>query len=187
VHAALSSTTLTYFADLSPYSYRHGQRDPAINVGWLDGERTFEVDEPSEPLLDALWRFVCAPVNQSRGLHQCELCPRDRVREVQRRVRDPEDASHKIPMGKLPWPTDARRRSNDAEHNGEQRLIGSAEIRNFGTDGTIYAAPTLIYHYVAQHQYKPPVGFVGALLDGPNPRAAPTWRRFCVTRSTQPS
>ena len=41
--------------------------------------------------------------------------------------------------------------------------LGSAEIRATGVDGTVYAAPNLIYHYVAKHGYKPPEGFIRAV------------------------
>jgi hypothetical protein len=35
--------------------------------------------------------------------------------------------------------------------------------------GHIYAAPTLIYHYVEAHHYKPPDEFLQALREGPRP------------------
>lgn len=57
---------------------------------------------------------------------------------------------------------------NIDERNGERLLLGSSEIRVFD-DGAIYAAPTLIYHYVAAHQYRPSPAFVAALLRGPAP------------------
>jgi len=47
--------------------------------------------------------------------------------------------------------------------------LGSAEIRIFGLEGVIYAAPNLIYHYVVDHHYSPPDEFVGAVLKGPLP------------------
>jgi hypothetical protein len=59
--------------------------------------------------------------------------------------------------------------SNVAARNGEKRLLGSAEIRVFGGDGVIYAAPDLIYHYVAIHRYRPPKPFCAALKNGPRP------------------
>jgi len=40
----------------------------------------------------------------------------------------------------------------------------SAEIRAVGADGTRYAAPTLIVHYVTAHGYAPPQVFVDAVL-----------------------
>ena len=47
---------------------------------------------------------------------------------------------------------------------GQENSLGSAEIRVKGKDGKVYAAPTLIYHYVAAHDYDPPKEFVEALL-----------------------
>ena len=44
---------------------------------------------------------------------------------------------------------------------------GNAEIRAVGADGTRYAAPTLILHYVAVHRYAPPAAFVDAVLRPP--------------------
>jgi hypothetical protein len=42
---------------------------------------------------------------------------------------------------------------------------GSAEIRIPG-NGVVYAAPTLVGHYVAAHRYAPPAEFVEALRAG---------------------
>jgi len=43
--------------------------------------------------------------------------------------------------------------------------LGSAEIRVQGIDGAVYAAPNLIYHYMANHNYLPPEEFLGAIRD----------------------
>jgi len=59
--------------------------------------------------------------------------------------------------------------ARQAERSGEKRLLGVAEIRVFSRDGEVYAAPTLIYHYVAVHHYKPPNEFLQALREGPRP------------------
>ena len=56
-----------------------------------------------------------------------------------------------------------------AERYGEERLLGVAEIRVFGAGELVYAAPTLIYHYVAVHHYRPPDEFLRALREGPKP------------------
>ena len=53
---------------------------------------------------------------------------------------------------------------------GEQQLrLGASEIRVFAHDGTWYAAPDLIYHYIVAHQYMPPKDFVEAILHTPLP------------------
>jgi hypothetical protein len=162
---------VSYFPDSSPYGPYDGESG-GICVGWLDAEHAFETEPPSEELLDALWAFVTSPVEQTRGLHECELCPRDadyydKLEALRKRMRDPSDPFHRTKISELPWPEDARTRSNHAERHGQVKLIGSAEIRAFGD--VIYAAPTLIYHYVLVHHYKPPSDFVRALLTGPRP------------------
>jgi len=51
------------------------------------------------------------------------------------------------------------------ERKGERLLLGTSEIRVFHPSGEIFAAPTLIYHYVEVHQYRPPQAFIQS-LDG---------------------
>jgi hypothetical protein len=55
------------------------------------------------------------------------------------------------------------------ERHGETLLLGSSEIRVFSSTGAIYAAPTLIYHYVSSHGYAPPEAFLHALAQPPVP------------------
>ena len=79
------------------------------------------------------------PVIQTRGFHVCKLCD----------------------MSPTQIPTIKR--------GNETLKVGSAEIRVFGQDGTIYAAPNLIYHYVVDHHYRPPDLFIQAVLGGVQP------------------
>ena len=51
---------------------------------------------------------------------------------------------------------------------GQTVDLGGAEVRVLG-DEEIFAAPDLIYHYVAEHGYRPPPLFVQAVLQGPQP------------------
>jgi hypothetical protein len=64
------------------------------------------------------------------------------------------------------------------ERNGQKLLLGSAEIRVFGKDGVIYASPTLVYHYVSVHHYRPPDEFVQALIEGPRPPSREYFERL---------
>jgi hypothetical protein len=70
------------------------------------------------------------------------------------------------------------REHRDAERKGERLKLGSSEIRVFGSDGTIYAAPTLIYHYVSAHNYNPPQEFARALSEGPSPPSPDYFERL---------
>jgi hypothetical protein len=133
---------MTYFPDLSPYEYRPGDAVPAKNVGWLDDAHAFPTGVLGEETLDRLWTACTVSINQSRGIHECELCP----------------------------PGDARMYPA-VERHGTRLLLGSSEIRVFGADGTLYAAPTLIYHYVTVHQYMPPMELLDALHNGALPPA----------------
>jgi hypothetical protein len=53
-----------------------------------------------------------------------------------------------------------------AKFNREILRLGSAEIRVLAKDGTIFAAPDMIFHYVITHHYLPPKEFVEAVIDG---------------------
>ncbi|MEM8860255.1 MAG: hypothetical protein AAGD96_18155 [Chloroflexota bacterium] len=55
--------------------------------------------------------------------------------------------------------------------DGQAVTLGGAEIRVIGQDD-IFAAPDLIYHYVADHHYLPPAEFIEAVLNGPQPNSA---------------
>lgn len=51
----------------------------------------------------------------------------------------------------------------------EEKMTGSNEIRVVSLDGTVYASPYLIYHYIEKHDYLPPLCFIMGVLKGPKP------------------
>ncbi len=55
--------------------------------------------------------------------------------------------------------------------NGRLFPLGWAELRAIGAED-IYAAPTLIYHFIEAHHYQPPAAFIQAVLHGPPPGSA---------------
>jgi hypothetical protein len=57
-----------------------------------------------------------------------------------------------------------------AADDDASRAWGHAEVRVVGADGTRYAAPTLIHHYVSVHNYHPPQPFLDALMRVPDLR-----------------
>ena len=63
--------------------------------------------------------------------------------------------------------------------NGKKYMLGSAEVRVFGRDGTVFAAPNLILHYILQHNYRPPTAFLEAIEEGFCP---PDTRYFALLR-----
>jgi hypothetical protein len=142
---------MAYFDDLSRYAY-HGAafyRPDTKNIGWLDPRHEFPKATPTGEVLDLIWEYCKISVAQMRGEHECEFCT-----------------------------SEIRRDINLARRNGQKLLLGSSEIRVFGKGETIYAAPTLIYHYVSIHHYKPPNEFVMGLRDGPRPPSREYFRRL---------
>jgi hypothetical protein len=150
---------MTYFKDLADYPCDHRDGSTTIVwlglhpedslspprikcVGWLASSHAFPTQTPSEGLLDLLWDYCAISVNQTRGIHACSFCPQ---------------GDKDVPPFLY------------AERNGQRKLLGSAEIRVFGDNGNVYAAPTLIYHYVSMHDYRPPAEFVDATRLGPRP------------------
>lgn len=134
---------MTYYPDGAAYTYHEDGCAPhLITIGWLEPPHAYPQGQSDVTTHTALWRFVRQPVMATRGWYTCPWCAAP-------------------PLGPLPvqW--------------GDQTLgLGTAEIRVFGADGTIYAAPDLIYHYVVDHRYRPPAAFLDALRHGPQPGTA---------------
>jgi|SRR5580700_3063774 hypothetical protein len=123
---------MTYFADLSPYSFvKTASTGKALNVGWLSRWHSYPRGNVPEEVLAAIFALCQKPVNKTRGFHPCEFC------------------SSKT-MGTV------------VERDGIRQTLGSAEIRVIGPDGLVYAAPDLIYHYMRDHAYLPPKEFLEA-------------------------
>lgn len=113
-----------YFKDLTK---NYGTR-----VGWLALEHPFPTGEMDPLLIRELVKAICGKhVNQMRGYHFCEFCPRGYFLHT-------------------------------VSHQGKRSTMGSAEIA-VRSKGANYQAPTLILHYVIEHNYLPPQGFLDAL------------------------
>ncbi|MFC9646508.1 DUF7919 family protein [Streptomyces mirabilis] len=129
---------MTYYADLTPYTYDRDNWDPEasgrwrgvplLNVGWLSRSENYSKGEPHAGLVDVLQRMTQTHrAQQTRGYHFCPWCA----------------SSLFGPRGDCPR--------------------GSSEIRVMGND-VAYAAPELVAHYVEAHSYLPPADFVDAVL-----------------------
>ncbi|GHO72347.1 hypothetical protein KSD_01180 [Ktedonobacter sp. SOSP1-85] len=157
---------MTYFLDLSPYTYHQGSCGsdpptvPTLNIGWLGRGKPFQTSFPGWPdqiFLDnlALFEQENYRVNRTRGWHICELC---------------EGAAKEF--------------TQDWGKCYEEGKLCSDELRVLGLDGVVYAAPSMLRHYLTVHQYRPPEQFIQAVLHGPRPssriydeaRAQSSWR-----------
>ena len=130
---------MTHFADGTRYSYHaEASEEGLLNVGWLDASERFPQGDVSAEFTEALAELCRHGVFRTRGLHRCNLCPR----------REGPD---------LPPPT-------RVPSNGDDFIVGSAEIRVSSQHGITYAAPDMIIHYVQAHDYRPPDAFIDAVI-----------------------
>lgn len=51
----------------------------------------------------------------------------------------------------------------------QENHSSSDEIRVVSKDGKVYASPTLLSHYIDEHNYLPPQEFIDAVVEGPEP------------------
>lgn len=141
---------MAYFPDLYPYAYGHGHHPGVMHVGWLDNTHPYATGKVDVPLIEKMKLLAAKPVELYRGLHICELCiePPGLVKSVvpNRVVIDP----------KCSWVQWIVGRSS----NGEIRV---------SREGTTYAAPVLIVHYIEVHHYLPPRQFLEAIREAPQP------------------
>ncbi|MGJ4996042.1 hypothetical protein ACQR0Z_16565 [Bradyrhizobium sp. HKCCYLS3077] len=126
-----------YFPDLTPYTYGGELEPKVLNIGWLSATHPFTTGPRDDQLTDALRQLRGSPVNLYRGYHCCEFC-------------DPPPllaGPNGMPIVEAP-----------------PEILGNGEIRITGPDGTRYAAPVLILHYVTAHGYRPPQPFIEAAI-----------------------
>jgi hypothetical protein len=138
VSLGASGCTTMYFRDLTPYQNCQGQQKYVyLNVGWLCVAHPFATGECPIGFLRRLQRLAASPVNLSRGIHLCDLCP------------DPPESVTANGLRKVdPLPGSA----------------GNGEIYVPGRDNVVYVAPALVAHYVQAHYYLPPAEFIHALM-----------------------
>ena len=125
---------MTTYPDLTRYEY--GGTEEALNVGWLGSGEDFPTGAVEAVLLAKIaWLCCFETVNQMRGIHSCELCD----------VGGWDREAYIVVPGE------------------GLRLLGTNEIRVVGSDGVRYAAPSLVLHYLVDHNYRPPTEFLDAV------------------------
>jgi hypothetical protein len=130
---------MTWYPDLSEYAYLP-ESAPAslavLTVGWLDGQHEFPTGDVPQEFINELAQ-ICATSNyaRTRGWQGCELSHPDR------------EADYPVTI----------------DIDGNKVPLGSAEVRVATRDGTVLAAPNLVWHYVTAHHYRPPESFIEAV------------------------
>jgi hypothetical protein len=153
-----------FYPDLSPYEQNLSQPNhvtrnstsakitTVLNIGWLDRNHLYPTGDIPDKFLDCLFDLCWHPVNLTRGFHVCELCAIAPHRIIKKKKNGVEyEFKDPIPIS--------------VQRNGKQVNLGNGEIRVLGKGGILYVAPTLIYHYVAEHKYRPPDAFIDAVIN----------------------
>ncbi len=137
---------MTYFADLTTYRYaRYPDEQAALNIGWLSGTMPYDSGDVPPEFVERLAAYCTAHLfHLFFGYHECEFC----------------------------FPDGPRTSYSSREEFFEAVGMGDGEIRVPGVGGRVYAAPAMIYHYVAEHHYRPPDEFIDAVLNAPLPGSA---------------
>lgn len=131
---------MTYFKDLTPYTYTD-RPATGLNIGWLDPAEEYSKGDTSVEFKEAL--YLCCDhfsLNRMRGYHGCDFCPPEATRGSA-------------------WCAKPGHRYRADLGNGEIHVPGVRECA-----GKLYVAPTAIYHYVAEHQYRPPDNFIESVF-----------------------
>ena len=155
---------MAHFADLTFYTYSGDRWPTAKNVGWLKQGHAFPTAAPSEETLDLLWQFCSAPVMKMRGIHACDLCETRQATYVERNGVKLLLGHAEIRVFSAESSADSLRRALEQTESG-----GLISLQRSPVPFSIYAAPTLIYHYVEAHHYSPPEEFLRAMRNGVQP------------------
>lgn len=134
---------MSFFPDGTQFQYPGSTRPiPRTScVGWLSGDSAgcdasdpVDIDTQAD-LLDCI---VNHSVRTMRGCHVCELCPRE---------EDPDAETYWIPFA-----------------DGCRVLLGHQEIwLPSESEDVFFVAPTLVYHYISVHGYRPPDDFLNSV------------------------
>jgi len=129
---------MVYHPDLAPLSYPPPESETGFTplaIGWLSKLGTYTTGDTPEAFRANLLELCAkATVRYTFGYHFCELCG--------------NEASYVI---------------TQVQYAGEELLLGNGEIWTIGKS-VLYAAPTLIYHYVTVHNYQPPYEYIESVL-----------------------
>jgi len=145
---------MAYIPDLSNF-------ENVRYVGYLSFAHVYSKGEVADPFFERLVALILQrPRWVSAGYHSCDLgwCGVKRAFSFRFHLERPFLSFPDPPCTYL----ESYGRTQIGGHNG--RLLGAHEIEVASGD-IIYCAPSLILHYVLDHDYKPPDEFCKAVLN----------------------
>lgn len=107
-----------------------------LNIGWLGTDSEYTRGPVASELVEALISLAADQKNIMRGVHYCDFCG--------------EESPLRLP----------------APNTRGFVSLGMGEIHVRGQSGVVFAAPSLVIHYITSHGYCPPQIFQQAVLAG---------------------
>ncbi len=126
---------MSYFKDLTSFTYCK-EEDDALNIGFLSGSHKFVRGPIPREILHTLIELTKTLYIQHRGCYVCDICE----------------------------PTTEVKSNSEYLSAWESTRHGSALFRVVSKSGQAYIAPTLIVHYITEHQYRPPDEYLEAVV-----------------------
>ena len=126
---------MTYFADLASFTYLGACSGDARAIAWLEADHDHVRGDVHPDVIAALERLFLNAWQPitAAGWHDCSLCGRKETDGPIMR-----------------------------EIVGKHEMMGASNLL-VPAGNVIYAAPSLIIHYIEEHGYKPPDAFIEAL------------------------
>ena len=174
---------MAYYPDPAPCDYGGPiwRADDELAVGWLSIHHPFTTGDFPAELLDRLSVLATKPVRLFSSKHSCDICPppvetRLASRPTSLRRGRVERRLEQLPNGEVrdEW-VQWERTDHVVFVSGQEIDVGNGEIRIADEDGLVFAAPTMILHYIVEHRYLPPDAFIEASDLVVSPRTH--WRR----------
>ena len=134
---------MTYYPDLSPCGYFDNWEQTLVAVGWLEPGQSFTTGPVPETFLNRLVELTKVAVQKRTvgcmmGFHRCGIC-KEKGLYTERALKI-----------------------------GEKTIqVGQRNLFVPGSGGSVYVAPSLIIHYIVEHQYCPPEVFQEAVMGCP--------------------
>lgn len=117
-HRLTRKEKMSFFKDLSTYCYFDRDHE-CLNVGWIETDKPFLTGPVPPPFIEKLaWTCVFTREQQTRGLHECSLCPPMKY------------GFHHVTI------------------EGVKHVLGSAEIRVRGQQGRYAAPNLILHYVV---------------------------------------
>ncbi len=126
---------MAYYEDLSRYSYSPEDYE-MLNIGFLDCKHSFKRAPVPIEIICRIIKLIESPYIQHRGFHTCEICE----------------------------PSNEVASNQDYLSAWQRSRSGSSIIKVHGLTGLDYASPSLIVHYITEHQYCPPIEFLESVV-----------------------